>query len=162
MICLESIVEQISIGQIAVCVTFVLGFIGSIGKLKKILSDWTTKQVTPLLNGVKDSFKKDLDDVKTSFNDDLASLRKEVNELKAQADRQDMENVKNYLVLFLADIDRGIKPNEIELARFNEEMKYYEKKGGNSYVHVTYDRLRTEGKLMPVSNLSLEDGGNGR
>lgn len=104
--------------------------------MKKILEDWTTKQVKPLIDNMSASFKKELDDV-----------RSEVNKLKVQVERQDLENVKNYLVLFLADMDRNGKPNEIELARFDEEMKYYESKGGNSYIHRAYERLKSEGKL---------------
>lgn len=138
MICLSAVnfAEQITLGQVAVCITFVLGLITGISKLKKILKDWTTEQVKPMIDGMNASFKKELDDV-----------RAEVNNLKNQVERQDMENVKNYLVLFLADIDRNAKPNEIELARFDEEMKYYEKKGGNSYIHRAYERLKAEGKL---------------
>lgn len=123
-------------GQIAVCITFVVGLVTGISKLKKILEDWTTKQVKPLIDNMSASFKKELDDV-----------RSEVNKLKVQVERQDLENVKNYLVLFLADMDRNGKPNEIELARFDEEMKYYESKGGNSYIHRAYERLKSEGKL---------------
>lgn len=138
MICLNAVgmTEQITLGQLAVCITFVVGLITGISKLKKMLNDWTTKQVEPLIENLNKSFKREIDD-----------LRSELNELKEQVDRQDMENVKNYLVLFLSDIDKDAKPNELELARFDEEMKYYEKKGGNSYIHRTYERLKQEGKL---------------
>lgn len=138
MVCLNAvnIAEQITLGQVGLCLTFILGIIGGISKFKTILENWTTKQVKPLIEGMNTSFKKEIDD-----------LRSEVNELKKQVDRQDMENVKNYLVLFLSDLDRNAKPNEIELARFDEEMKYYESKGGNSYIHRTYERLKQEGKL---------------
>ena len=138
MICLNAVnlTEQITLGQVSVALVFILGLLGALSKIKKILEDWTTKQVKPLIDSMNDSFKKDID-----------SLRSEVNDLKNQVDRQDLENVKNYLVLFLADIDRNEKPNEIELARFDEEMKYYENNGGNSYIHRTYERLKTEGKL---------------
>lgn len=138
MICLNAVsfTEQITLGQISVCLVFIVGLIGAISKLKKILEDWTTKQVKPMIDAMNVSFKKELDD-----------MRSEVNKLKVQVERQDLENVKNYLVLFLADIDRNSKPNEIELARFDEEMKYYESKGGNSYIHRAYERLKQEGKL---------------
>lgn len=149
MVCLNaaSFAEQITLGQVAVCITFVLGLWAGVHKLNTMLTDWTTKQVKPLLEELRRDNKKELDEVKASVNTDISELRSEIKDLKNQVDRQDMESVKNYLVLFLADIDRGEKPNEIELARFDEEMKYYEKKGGNSYVHRTYERLKAEGKL---------------
>lgn len=59
----------------------------------------------------------------------------------------DIENCKNYLVRFLADVDRGEQIDEIERERFWEQFEHYGKIGGNSYIKSKVEHLQKEGKL---------------
>lgn len=67
--------------------------------------------------------------------------------LQEQIRNVDMENCKNYLVTFLAGVERGQEHDEIELERFHEELGHYRKIGGNSYIAAKVEKLQKEGKL---------------
>lgn len=124
--------EDITIGQILLCITFVAAVFTGVSKVKKAfetfkqtVNHWVSEELKPEFVLIKDR----LDD------------------LEKRNDRQDLENVKNYLVLFMADIERNDHLDEIELLRFEEQYQYYTKKGGNSYIHRKYEKLKNEGKL---------------
>lgn len=67
--------------------------------------------------------------------------------LQDQIKNVDLENCKNYLVTFLAGVERGQEHDEIELERFHEEYGHYKKIGGNSYIAAKVAKLEKEGKL---------------
>lgn len=58
-----------------------------------------------------------------------------------------MDNAKNYIVPFLARVERGEPVDSIELERFHEELTYYTDHGGNSYIKDRVKKLQKEGKL---------------
>lgn len=58
-----------------------------------------------------------------------------------------LDNAKNYIVPFIAKLERGEPISEIELERFHEEYDYYVKHGGNSYIKERVEKLKKEGKL---------------
>ena len=58
-----------------------------------------------------------------------------------------MDNAKNYIVPFLARLERGEPVDPIELERFHEELTYYTDHGGNSYIKDRVGKLKKEGKL---------------
>jgi len=58
-----------------------------------------------------------------------------------------LEQYKNFLTRYLADIERGTDLTEIELERFNDIKTKYADLGGNSYVHRKIDKLEEQGKL---------------
>lgn len=124
-----SFVEEVTLGQVLVCLTFVLSLTGAVLKGKKVITDsltkWLNNQIKP----------------------ELEPIHQKLTALEKRAERQDMEACKNYLVLFMSDLERGAEPDEVELDRFEEQFKYYTDKGGNSYIHRKYDKLKTEGKL---------------
>ena len=117
--------EQITLGQIAVAVTFIVGLLSGIGYLRKHLKEWITK---PL--------KEQLD-----------PLNNKINELHQHIADVDLESCKNFLVTFLSEIDKGDRVDEIERERFWEQYQHYEKMGGNSYIKRKVEQLKTEGKL---------------
>lgn len=53
-----------------------------------------------------------------------------------------LDNAKNYIVPFIARIERGEPVSEIELERFHEEYDYYVTHGGNSYVKERVEKLK--------------------
>lgn len=58
-----------------------------------------------------------------------------------------MDNAKNYIVPFLARMERGEPVDSIEVERFHEEYKYYRDHNGNSYIKSRVDKLKQAGKL---------------
>lgn len=120
-----NVLSEITLGQIAVCATFIVGFIASINKLADVIERVIKKVVQPEL----DTIKADLD-----------SLNK-------KSDEQYLETIKEYLVLVMSDIEKGDKLDEVELSLFLEKFNYYTSKGGNSYIHRKYDKLKEEGKI---------------
>lgn len=58
-----------------------------------------------------------------------------------------MDNAKNYIVPFLARLERGDPVDSIELERFHEELTYYTEHGGNSYIKDRVIKLQRDGKL---------------
>ena len=58
-----------------------------------------------------------------------------------------MDNAKNYIIPFLARVERGEPFSQIELERFHEEFKFYRDNGGNSYVADKVEKLKANGKL---------------
>lgn len=54
---------------------------------------------------------------------------------------------QDFLVEFMADIDRGTVKNKVEIQNFHKNYDLYTKMGGNSFVHDEYERLKKEGKL---------------
>lgn len=58
-----------------------------------------------------------------------------------------LDNAKNYIVPFIAKLERGEAISDIELERFHEEYSWYCDHGGNSYIKSRVDKLRDEHKL---------------
>lgn len=73
----------------------------------------------------------------------MARLDANAEEIK----QMQLEQYKNFLTRYLADIERDIQLTEIELERFNDINTKYTNLGGNSYVHRKIDKLKEQGKL---------------
>ena len=129
---IRSIMEQITIGQIAVAVAFIAALITGGVKIKDAVKKW----LTTVLKENFDQQKKETDEIK-----------KTVEDIKAQLATVDLENCKNYLVTFLAECERGELKDEIEIQRFYEEYSHYIDKGGNSYVKEKFAKLKQKGYL---------------
>ena len=117
--------EQITLGDIAVAVTFIVGLLTSAGYLRKHFKDW-----------LEQTFTSQFDELKT-----------QINGLSDRIDEVDMEACKNYLVIFLSDIERGGQIDEIEKERFWEQYERYIRAGGNSYIKRKVENLVKEGRL---------------
>ena len=117
--------EQITIGQIGLALTFIIGLISGINYIRIHLHKWIS-------DSLKDQFE--LVDV-------------QINKLQDQMNDIDIATCKNFLVSRLAEIERGLEWDEIEKERFWEQYEHYTKIGGNSYIQQKVDKMRTEGKL---------------
>lgn len=132
LLVLSAKIEGITVGQILIVLTVLGSIWAGVSKVKKAF----------------ESFKRTINGwVVDELKPEFVSIKDRLDALEARNERQDMENVKNYLVLFLADLERNEKPDEVELLRFEEQFKYYTSKGGNSYIHRKYKKLKDEGKL---------------
>lgn len=120
--------ENITLGQImSVCGVIVAigGFVGFFWKMFVNLKKYLTKIIVTELEPIKES----------------------INSLDEKIDKTDMEGCKNYLVRFLADVERGNIVDEIERQRFWEQYEHYTNKGGNSYIHQKVESLKDK-KLL--------------
>lgn len=112
--------ESITIGQMAAALAFIVAIIAGLTSLKKSIK-------TGIESALKDKF------------DELEKSNKEI--LK-RLDAVDIENCKNFLVTFLAEVARGEMKDETELQRFWEEYEHYQKLGGNSYIRNKVEELK--------------------
>lgn len=117
--------ESITIGQIAVSITFLVGLISGIAYLKKHIKNWIS-------NALEEDFRK--------IDDNQAEMKRQIREV-------DMNACKNFLVRFLADVECGDRIDEIEKERFWEEYQHYVDAGGNSYIKNKVEQLHKAGKL---------------
>lgn len=125
-------IEQITLGQAAGVLAFILALIAGVQSLKKSIKGW--------LNA---ALKEQFDAVNKRF-DDIDSKQ---SEMLKRLDSVDIENCKNYLVTFLAEAARGEMKDETELQRFWEEYEHYQKLGGNSYIRNKVEELKAR-KLL--------------
>lgn len=118
-------IENITLGVISASIIFLAGLIGGIKYLRKVLKESLTEM-----------FKDQFD----AINDKLDGMDEKI-------DRVDMQSCKNFLVRFLADVERGDMTHLSEIQRFWEEYEHYLKEGGNSYIKEWVEKLKKEGKL---------------
>jgi hypothetical protein len=119
--------EQITLGQIGIAVGFLVALIAGVKTIKTSIKDW-----------LKSALKEQFDGVNKRF-DELDTKQTAV--IK-RLDTVDIENCKNYLVTFLAEVARGEMKDETEMQRFWEEFEHYQSLGGNSYIKNKVEELK--------------------
>lgn len=117
--------DSITIGQIFEWAIWLVGGIGALMTLGKIIS-----------NGFRKVIKSELEPI----NEKLSKLEK-------KHDLSDRERAKNYIVRFLTDVEQGEIIDQDELHCFWDNYKLYQSLGGNTYVHEKVEKLKTQGKL---------------
>lgn len=117
--------ENITIGQIALAVTFLVGLIGGLGYLKTHLKEW----------------------VGQSVKDQFVQMDSKIEQINRRLDNVDLENCKNFLVTVITEVEKGGWLHEVERERFWEEYEHYVKLGGNSYIKKKVEQLEQDGKL---------------
>lgn len=117
--------EKWTLGDISTAILFIVAFITGVGYLVSSLKKWITKLL-------EDQFKE---------------LGNRITELETKVDKIDIQTCKNFLVRFLADVEKGDHIYDPETQRFWEEYEHYTDAGGNSYVREWVDRLRKSGRL---------------
>ena len=119
-------VKNITLLDISVIVLFVVGLIRGVQELKKSIKEFLEKLLA-------DQFKE--------VNNKLTDMQSSITVLDKQA-------CKNFLVRYLADIERGNIIYDSERQRFWEEYDHYIKDlGENSFIKEWVARLKEEGKL---------------
>ena len=119
-------IQDLTLGQISVGILFIVGLIGGIKYLK---------------DGIKDAIEKFLEKQFKTVNDKLD----EVNDAIKTLDKQ---STKNFLVRYLADIERGDTLYHAEKERFWEAYDHYDKElKENSFIKKWVENLEREGKL---------------
>ena len=70
------------------------------------------------------------------------SLENKVDRMRKDIASLDKNQCKNYLVRFLADVERGEKMNDVEVARAYDAYDHYtDDLEGNSYIHDKWEKL---------------------
>ena len=124
--------ENVTVGAIAAGVIFLVGLIAAIKSLRTSLKDGLTELLDDKFDGINEEFK---------------GVNKKIDKLEKKLDVVEMGSCKNYIVPYLADMDRGNIPDEIERQRFWDAYSIYVKDGGNSYIQDRVAKLQKEGKL---------------
>ena len=117
--------ENITLGGIAVAVTFLVALITGVGVLVKRLKEW----------------------VQAALKEQLDEIRSENKDLKKRIDNVDLNTTKNFLVARLSEIEHGKTLEDIENERFWEEYQHYCEIGGNSYIKRKVEQLKAENRL---------------
>lgn len=104
---------------------FIVGLIASVTALKKSLKEG----ISELLD---DKFEK---------------IDEKIDKIESKLDSVERDSCKNYIVPYLADMERGGIPDEIERQRFWDAYQLYIKDGGNSYIQDRVKKLQREGKI---------------
>lgn len=124
--------ENLTLGQLSAGVIFIVALIAGVQNLKKNIKTW-----------IEESLKTRFDAIDKQNEKILAKI----DDVDTRLDKVDMENCKNYLVTFLAEVRRGEVKDPTEVQRFWEEYDHYISKGGNSYVREGVEELKAKGYL---------------
>lgn len=124
--------ETWTLGQMAASLAAIVAVIAGIQNLKKNIKKW-----------IEDTLKTRFD----SIDKQNEKIFAKIDEVDKRLDKVDMENCKNYLVTFLADVRRGEVKDSTEFQRFWEEYDHYTSKGGNSYIREDVEDLKSRGLL---------------
>ena len=80
-------------------------------------------------------------------------MNKQFEPLYTKIDKLDINQCRNYLVDFLADVELGIKKDETQVKRAYEIYDHYVNDlRGNSYIHDKWERLMKWGDSNEKSN----------
>lgn len=124
--------ENLTLGQISAALLFIIALIAGIQNLKTNIKKW-----------IEESLKARFDAIDKQNEKILAKI----DDVDTRLDKVDMENCKNYLVTFMAEVRRGEMKDPTEIQRFWEEYDHYISKGGNSYVREGVEELKAKGYL---------------
>ena len=120
-------IQNMTLLEVSVILLFIIGLIRGVQELKKSIKEFLQKLLV-------DQFKE--------VNDKLATMQTSITKL-------DKQTCKNFLVRYLADIERGECIYDAEQRRFWEEYDHYiEDLHENSYVKEWVAKLKKEGKLV--------------
>lgn len=116
--------ENLTLGELAKLLTFLVGLIGSIKYIK---------------NGTVKSISKVIDNR-------LEPIKKEIKDLREETSKNNLSSIKTDLINLMELADKEIISTEQKI-RAHELYDYYRQHGGNSYVHDKWKRLIKENKL---------------
>lgn len=118
-------IENITLGQIAIALAFIVGLITSVVAILKYAKSINNKILEPINQKLT---KMDSDHLKKLENLELNSI-------------------KTDLVNFINDLEHNVPKSQIQKMNAHELYDRYSELGGNSYVHDHWERLKKEGKV---------------
>ena len=124
-------IENLTLGQILVILTFIIALIGAITTIMKYFKNVIDKILKPTTD--------EINKLSLTLKKEMSQLKEEVNE---KLDSIDENQCKNYIVRSLADIERGIDLDEVEIKRLYDAYDHYCKDlKGNSYIHSKWEKV---------------------
>ena len=127
-------VQNLTLGEIAIALAFIAGLYASIKQIKKVIKESIEQVVST--------------SVKNTLDAEFTTTNKKLDDVQAAVQKLDVYTTKNFLVRYLADIERGEVIFESEKQRFWEEYDHYtDELKENSYIKEWVARLKEEGKL---------------
>lgn len=117
-------VENITLGEIAKGLAFVVSLIGSVVYLKK----GTIKGLSKVIDN------------------QLEPIKAEIKGLKEETSKNNLSSIKTDLINLMELADKKEISLEQKLRAY-ELYDFYSEHGGNSYVHDKWEKLKKEGKL---------------
>ncbi len=110
---------------------FISVLIGSITTIIAILKKFIFKILKPTTD--------EINNLNLTLKEEMAMLKEEVNK---KLDSIDENQCKNYIVRSLADIERGVKLDEVEIKRMYDAYDHYSNDlNGNSYIHSKWEKV---------------------
>ncbi len=128
----SDMMESITLGQFGAAVGFVVALISGIAFIAAKTKAW-----------IQLAMKEQMTDIDKRFD----ALDKKVEGVSTALKVVDLESCKNFLVQFLAEVEKGQQIDDFEKARFWEQYEHYQKQGGNSYIKRKVEEL-TEKKWL--------------
>lgn len=116
--------ENITLGEIAKALAFIVALIGSVLYLKK----GTVKGLSKVIN------------------EELEPIKKEIKKVKEETAKNNLSSIKTDLINLMELADKGTISTEQKIRSY-ELYDYYSQHGGNSYVHDKWEKLKKEGKI---------------
>lgn len=112
--------ENLTIGEITNILKFIIEFVGLLVTVVVTMKKILEKQFKPI-------------------NEKVEKIEKIVNE---KIDNLDLNQCKNFLVRFLADVERGQAIDEVEIKRAHDVYDHYKDDlHGNSYIKDKWEKL---------------------
>ena len=116
--------ENITLGEVLIALTFVLALIGNVKNLIKEIKNPIDKKLEKVLEPVK----------------------KEIADFKEEYKKSELDSAETDLVNFMYFVEKNMASPE-QIQNGYKLFDKYSKLGGNSYVHSKWEKLRKEGKI---------------
>lgn len=117
--------EQVTLGQISIILTFVVGLISAVSYLNQNTKKW----------------------LKMNLNEEFSNISNKIDDMDDRIQQIDLQTCKNFLVARISEVERGIPLNEVERERFFEQYQHYKDVGGNSYIKIKVEELQAKNLL---------------
>lgn len=114
--------EQVTLGQISIILTFIVGLISAVSYLNQNTKKW----------------------LKMNLNEEFSNINNKIDDMDNRIQQIDLQTCKNFLVARISEVEKGIPLNEVERERFFEQYQHYKDVGGNSYIKIKVEELQAK------------------
>lgn len=148
--------EGITLGQISSVLAFIVGLISAIeflfARIKKWFKTALNGEIHALKNELTENSKTEIHSIKKELKDEIMDLKlnvkNDIEPIKQELKDSRVDNLKNFIVRCLDDMDKGNSLGTTTKERLYESLDLYSNKfKQNSYVHARVEKLEKEGKL---------------
>jgi len=112
--------ENLTLGQIGAALAFIVALITGIKFLNKTIKEW----------------------INAAVNDRFKNLEKKIDEQDQKLNELDIDECRNYIILFISKVNNGDRIEDLELQRFYSLYEHYLDKGENSFIKTKIEELK--------------------